>query len=172
MAGRIDFDTRGLNAQMFGDAAPIERVPVVLIEGVNGSIAVVISDPPRISLASHGAGHHVPAVRKSQGRPFAVSRSDKDRPTLFPVGDDPAHAHWRLHNAERDFVGPRQGAFGGSDVQPMEAYRSAYESLSDMRVDLRSPSGKHNLGDSITPQDAVDRVEAWLRENGLWKDES
>lgn len=51
------------------------------------------------------SGHHVPAVRKSKGRPFEVSRSDKTRPTLFPRGENPEHNHWRLHHAERDVIG-------------------------------------------------------------------
>jgi len=46
MAGRIDFDTRGLNAQMFGDAAPIERVPKVIVEGSDGSMTTKPSSMP------------------------------------------------------------------------------------------------------------------------------
>ncbi|MFT2112718.1 hypothetical protein [Marinomonas sp. 2405UD68-3] len=57
------------------------------------------------------AGHHVPAVRKSKGREFEVSRSDKDRPTLHFKGDNPSHDHWRSHDAERAIIGPRQGNF-------------------------------------------------------------
>ncbi len=159
----------GIMAQM---AKPGAGAPEVarIVEGGDGNAAKVVDPPPRISLATDGAGHHLPAVRKAEGRPFEVSRSDKDRPTLYPLGDDPAHAHWRLHDAEREFVGPRQGAFAGTDKEPMDAYRSAYENLADMRVDVRSPSGKHNLAESITPRAAVDRIETWLRENNLWKD--
>ncbi|NIF22091.1 hypothetical protein F3J40_10825 [Pantoea sp. Acro-835] len=72
------------------------------------------------------SGHHVPSVRKSKGRPFEVARSDKTRPTLFPRGPNPEHDHWRMHDAEREFVGPRQGDFLGSEKELFEAYRNAY----------------------------------------------
>lgn len=61
------------------------------------------------------AGHHVPSVRKSKGRAFEVRRADKTRPTLFPIGEDVGHLHWRLHEAERKYVGARQGDFTGTD---------------------------------------------------------
>lgn len=56
------------------------------------------------------AGHHVPAVRKSRGRPLEVERSDASRPTFHVIGDEEtvARAHWRMHDAERQHVGPRQ----------------------------------------------------------------
>lgn len=61
------------------------------------------------------SGHHVPAVRKFEGRLFAVKRSDKTRPTLFPRGAKAEHDHWRMHDAERAIIGPRQGDFKGTD---------------------------------------------------------
>ncbi len=60
------------------------------------------------------SGHHVPSVRKSEGRPFQLKRSDKSRPTLFPKGSNTEHDHWRLHNAERSHVEPRQGDYHGT----------------------------------------------------------
>lgn len=115
------------------------------------------------------AGHHVPSVRKSKGRPFEVSRGDKTRPTLFPKGEDIGHLHWRLHEAERNFVGPRQGDFIGTDEELFEAYRKAYQNLDDIKVDIKSPDGTFVLGRNITPREAVDLIENWLKEKGLWK---
>lgn len=48
------------------------------------------------------AEHHVPAVRKSRGRPFEVERTDLSRPTIHVIGDKKVvgEAHWRMHNAE------------------------------------------------------------------------
>ncbi|WP_185652655.1 RHS repeat domain-containing protein, partial [Clostridium sp. DJ247] len=116
------------------------------------------------------SGHHVPAVRKSKGRAFAVGREDKTRPTLFSLGTDPGHDHWRLHDAEREFVGPRQGDFQGTDAELFDAYRNAYKNLDDISVDVKSPNNTHILGENVTPSQAVDLMQNWLRENGLWID--
>ncbi|WAC00434.1 DUF6531 domain-containing protein [Pseudomonas putida] len=113
------------------------------------------------------SGHHVPSVRKSKGRPFAVSRSDKTRPTLFPKGENPEHEHWLLHEAERGPIGPRQGDFKGTDDQLFSAYREAYKDLDHIKVDVVSPNGTHVLGESVTPRAAVDLIENWLKESGL-----
>lgn len=113
------------------------------------------------------SGHHVPAVRKTVGRPFEVARSDKTRPTMFSRGSDPGHDHWRLHNAEREVIGPRQGAFAGTDDELFDAYRRAYADLDDIRVDVRSPDGRHLLGENVSPVDAVNLIENWLRQQGL-----
>lgn len=115
------------------------------------------------------SGHHVPSVRKSKGRAFEVSRTDKTRPTLFPKGDDVGHLHWRLHEAERKFVGARQGDFIGTDEELFEAYREAYRDLNDIRVDVKSPDTTFVLGENVTPFEAVNLIEAWLKERGLWK---
>ncbi|APC19413.1 type IV secretion protein Rhs (plasmid) [Pseudomonas frederiksbergensis] len=115
----------------------------------------------------NSSGHHVPAVRKSVGRPFAVSRSDKTRPTLFPRGANAEHDHWRMHDAERSVIGPRQGDFKGTDDELFAAYRNAYKDLNDIKVDVRSPNGTHVLGENVTPVKAVDLVENWLKETGL-----
>jgi hypothetical protein len=123
----------------------------------------------RLSLGD--SGHHVPSVRKSKGRPFEVSRNDKSRPTLFPKGEDIGHLHWRLHEAEREFVGPRQGDFDGTDEELFEAYRLAYQDLDDILVDVKSPDGTHNLGEDVTPKDAVDLIVTWLEEQGLLEKE-
>jgi RHS repeat-associated protein len=110
------------------------------------------------------AGHHVPAVRKSQGRPFEVDRSDLSRPTVHVIGDEQAigQAHWRMHNAERPHIGPRQGAFNGTDAELFEAYRKSYKDLTDIRVDVRSPDGSHTLGQNVDLIQAVDLLEAFL----------
>jgi RHS repeat-associated protein len=113
------------------------------------------------------SGHHVPAVRKSVGRPFAVARSDKTRPTLFPKGDNPEHSHWLLHEAERAHVGPRQGSFPGTDDELFAAYRKAYENMDHIKVDVMSPNGTHVLGENVTPRAAVDLIDDWLKEGGL-----
>ena len=70
--------------------------------------------------------HHVPAVRKSVGRPFEVGRADKARPTIHSRAADEAgkaHDHWRMHNAERQYVGPRTGDFVGTDEELIQAYK-------------------------------------------------
>ncbi len=125
-----------------------------------------IQSGPVKRMAVEQSGHHVPAVRKSVGRPFAIGRSDKTRPTLSPRGDDPAHAHWMLHRAEKKHIGPRQGSFAGTDDELFNAYRRAYEGLDDIRVDVKSPDGKFLLGENVTPGEAVDLVEDWLKKRG------
>jgi hypothetical protein len=80
--------------------------------------------------------HHVPAVRKSKGRSFEVFRSHKIRPTLFPIGKNPEHDRWRLHDAERDVIGPRKDDLPGSYKMLFNAYRKAYSKLGDIRVML------------------------------------
>ena len=115
-----------------------------------------------------GSGHHVPAVRKSKGRPFAVSRSDKKRPTIFFRGKDPGRDHWRLHDAERDYVGPRQGDFIGTADELFDAYRNAYKGLDDIKVDVKSPNGTYILGTDVTPEQAVNLIQDWLKEQGLY----
>ena len=114
------------------------------------------------------SGHHVPAVRKSKDRPFEVSRNDKTRPTLFSKGNDPGYDHWRLHDAERDFVGPRQGDFLGTDDELFDAYRNAYKGLDDIKVDVKSPNGTYTLGIDVTPYEAVDLMQGWLKDQGLY----
>src|SRR5690606_27897236 len=101
------------------------------------------------------SGHHVPSVRKSKNRPFEVARSDKTRPTLFPKGENPEHSHWRMHDAERQFVGPRQGDFLGSDKELFDAYKQAHSSLSDIKVDVKKPKIAHILFVKIKPEQDV-----------------
>jgi hypothetical protein len=110
------------------------------------------------------AGHHVPAVRKSRGRPFEVERSDLSRPTIHVIGDEGAvgQAHWRMHNAERTHIGPRQGDFVGTDAELFEAYRKSYRDLHDIRVDVRSPDGSTILGRNVTLEEAVNLLETFL----------
>ncbi len=124
-------------------------------------------NPKRIAVGD--AGHQVPAVRRSKGRAFEISRSDKTRPTLFPKGGDIGHLHWRLHEAEREFVGARQGDFFGTDEELFDAYRKAYQSLDDITVDVRSPDGSFSLGEEVTPVAGVNLIENWLKPQGLWR---
>jgi hypothetical protein len=119
-----------------------------------------------LRMQSHRSGHHVPAVRKARGRPFEVGRSDPSRPTLFSKGVDPANDHWRMHAAERGPVGPRQGDFSGTDDELFDAYRRAYAGLDDIHVDVRSPNGGVVLGEGVSPREAVDLIETWLRTQG------
>ncbi|MFR0675984.1 hypothetical protein ACLUUV_20170 [Enterobacterales bacterium L_CKDN230030145-1A_HGKHYDSX7] len=99
--------------------------------------------------------------------PFAVSRSDKTRPTLFPKGEHPEHGNWLLHEAERGHVDPRQGDFNGTDNQLFSAYREAYKDLDHIKVDVASQNKAHVLGENVAPRAAVDLIENWLRESGL-----
>ena len=124
-------------------------------------------DKKRINVGD--SGHHVPAVRKSRGRPFEVSRNDKTRPTIFSKGSDPGYDHWRLHDAERNYIGPRQGDFIGTDDELFDAYRSAYKGLDDIKVDVKSPDGTYILGTDVTPVQAVDLMQSWLKKQGLYK---
>ncbi|MCY7377297.1 MAG: hypothetical protein LH472_15165 [Pyrinomonadaceae bacterium] len=128
-----------------------------------------MSNEPLKRIAVGDAGHPVPAVRKSKGRAFEISRSDKTRPTLFPKGDDIGYLHWRLHEAEREFVGARQGDFFGTDEELFDAYRKAYQSLDDISVDVKSPDGSYNLGENVTPLEGVNLIEDWLKSRGLWR---
>ncbi|WP_420457101.1 RHS repeat-associated core domain-containing protein [Rubrivirga sp.] len=137
-------------------ADPVEWVDLFGLGGCNIKKRLHLGD----------AGHHVPAVRKSKGRPFEVGRSDKTRPTLHFRGADPGHDHWRLHDAERAHVGPRQGDFVGSDDELFDAYRQAYSGLDDVRVDVKSPNGTHVLGTDVSPRESVDLIDDWLRSNG------
>ena len=118
------------------------------------------------------SGHHVPAVRKSEDRPFEVKRSDKTRPTLFPIGDDPEYDHWRMHDAEREHIGPRQGDFIGTDDELFDAYRRAYEKLDDIKVDVKAPNNSTTLGKGVTPLEAVDLIQNWLKKKGLYGNKS
>ena len=124
-------------------------------------------DKKRINVGD--SGHHVPAVRKSRGRPFEVSRNDKTRPTIFSKGSDPGYDHWRLHDAERNYIGPQQGDFIGTDDELFDAYRSAYKGLDDIKVDVKSPDGTYILGTDVTPVQAVDLMQSWLKKQGLYK---
>lgn len=111
------------------------------------------------------AGHHVPAVRKAQGRTLLeVKRGDLSRPTIHVIGDEKAvaQAHWRMHNAEREHIGPRQGDFAGTDKELFDAYRKSYKDLNDIRVDVRSPDGSVILGRNVTLTEAVDLLEKYL----------
>lgn len=114
------------------------------------------------------SGHHVPAVRKAKGRAFEVSRSDKTRPTFHFKGNDPSNDHWRLHDAERNTVGPRQGDFNGTNDELFDAYRKAYENLNDIKIDVKSPDGTFNLGTNVTPKEGVDLIQEWLKKQGLY----
>ena len=114
------------------------------------------------------SGHHVPAVRKSEGRPFKVKRSDKTRPTIFTKGENPKHDHWRMHDAEKEYIGSRQGDFKGSDDELFDAYRKSYEDLDDILVDVKSPNGKYILGEDISLLEAIDVIQKWLKEQGLY----
>ena len=151
------------------------RLPGPVITGQNrlpGPVADVPGAQKRKkdekSINVGGSGHHVPAVRKSKGRPFAVSRSDKKRPTIFFRGKDPGRDHWRLHDAERDYVGPRQGDFIGTADELFDAYRNAYKGLDDIKVDVKSPNGTYILGTDVTPEQAVNLIQDWLKEQGLY----
>ena len=115
-----------------------------------------------------GSGHHVPAVRKSKGRPFAVSRSDKKRPTIFFRGKDPGRDHWRLHDAERDYVGSRQEDFIGTADELFDGYRNTYKGLDDIKADVKSPNGTYILGTDVTSEQTVNLVQDWLKEQDLY----
>jgi hypothetical protein len=131
-----------------------------------------VSEPVIKRLPLGDSGHHVPSVRKSKGRPFEVDRSDKTRPTLFPKGNDLGNLHWCLHEAERKHIGPRQGDFDGTDEELFTAYRLAYADLDNILVDVRSPDGSFNLGENVTPRKAIDLIETWLKNQGLWQTEN
>jgi len=173
----LDRET-GLHYNLFRYYDPVARRftqpdPIGLNGGINtyqyAPNALAWVDPLGLTkcMGVSESGHHVPSVRKSKGRPFAVARSDKTRPTFFPRGTQPEHDHWRMHDAERAYVGPRQGDFLGSDRELFDAYRNAYSKLDDIRVDVRSPNGTYILGENITPVKAIDLVEKWLFEKGL-----
>jgi len=143
------------------ELAITEGAPAVA--GVVGKAGGKILRSTKKRMTVGRSGHHVPAVRKSMGRPFHVGRGDKSRPTIFSRASDPGADHWRMHNAERAHVGKRQGAFPGGDEQLFDAYRKAYQDLGDIRVDVRSPDGKVVLATDVTPREAVDLIENWLK---------
>ena len=134
-----------------------------------GRMNISFSQGARKRLNVGSAGHHVPAVRKAKSRPFSVDRSDKTRPTLHFRGSDPGYDHWRLHDAERNVIGPRQGSFPGTDRELFDAYRDAYKSLEDIRVDVYSPNGEILLGENVSPAEAVELIQRWLIKKGLWR---
>jgi len=112
------------------------------------------------------SGHHVPAVRKSEDRLFEIGRGNKSRPTFHFLSDEPGHDHWRLHDAERPFLGLRTGSFEGTDDELFDAYRKAYQGLDDIRVDVRSPDGKTLLSSGVSPVEGIDLIDNWLRQQG------
>ena len=134
----------------------------------NASQPDSLSEPtdPRKRMNVGPSGHHVPAVRKAEDRPFEIGRGNKSRPTFHFLGDDPDYDHWRLHRAERPFVGRRTGPFNGSDDELFAAYRKAYQGLDDIRVDVRAPDGKTLLGSNVSPLEGIDLIENWLRQQG------
>lgn len=73
-----------------------------------------------------------------------------------------------MHDAERNYIGPRQGDFIGTDDKLFDAYREAYKGLEDIKIDVTSPNGTYTLGTNVTPQQAVDLVQSWLKEQGLY----
>ena len=157
MGGYISQDPIRLNAGKFN-----------LYSYVNNTISQLDLLGLECSINVGDSGHHVPAVRKAKDRPFEVSRSDKTRPTFHSKGDDPGSDHWRLHDAERNSVGPRQGAFEGTDDELFDAYREAYKDLDDIKIDVKSPDGTYNLGTDVTPREGVDLIQEWLKKQGLY----
>ena len=73
-----------------------------------------------------------------------------------------------MHNAERDFVGPRQGDFTGTNDELFDAYKKAYEGLDDILIDVKSPNGAYVLGENVTPSQGVTLVQDWLKAQGLY----
>lgn len=57
----------------------------------------------------------------------------------------------------------------GSDKELFDAYKQAHSSLSDIKVDVKSPNGTHILGANVTPEQAVNLIESWLKTQGLLK---
>ena len=116
------------------------------------------------------AGHHVPAIRKAEGRIFEVSRGNKTRPTVHFQGSKATQArnHARLHRAEREFIGERRGPFHGSDRELFSAYRKAYKGMDDIRVNVRSPNGRYNLAKDVSPYEAVNIIQRYLKRVGEW----
>ena len=49
-----------------------------------------------------------------------------------------------------------------------DAYRNAYKGLDDIKVDVKSPNGTYTLGTDVTPYEAVDLIQNWLKEQGLY----
>ena len=153
----------------------VTQDPIRLLGGANsyeyGPSAIAWIDP--LGLAGRfgvkKSGHHAPAVRKSVGRPFEMSRSNKCWPTLFPKGADPEHEHGILHEAERKTVGKRQGPFTGTDKDLFQAYEKAYDdpSVAGIKVDLKSPDGSVVLCQDCTPLDAIKKMQEWLKEKGM-----
>ena len=129
-------------------------------------LSSVVDDNTAQGFGVKDSGHHVPGVRKSLGRPFESLRSNKSIPTIFPRGPNPEVQHMILHQAERLSVGPRQGAYPGTDTELFQAYRKAYAGLEEIRVDVRSPDGSVILGENVSPQGAVDLIEAWWYRQG------
>lgn len=74
-----------------------------------------------------------------------------------------------MHQAERPYVGRRQGDFAGTDTELFDAYRESYKDLSDIRVDVHSPDGTIFLARDVSPLEAIDVIEAWLLwQSGPW----
>ncbi|MDD1796275.1 RHS domain-containing protein [Enterovibrio sp. ZSDZ42] len=112
------------------------------------------------------AGHHAPSVRKSKGRSFEIKRSDKNWPTFHFLGDDTGHDHWRLHEAERQHIGPRQGDFLGSDQELIDAYKKSYKEIDGVKIDVRSPNNSVILAKNVTPYEGIVKIELYLKEKG------
>ena len=54
------------------------------------------------------------------------------------------------------------------DDELFDAYRMAYKGLDDIKVDVKSPNGTYELGTNVTPYQAVDLIQNWLKEQGLY----
>lgn len=50
-----------------------------------------------------------------------------------------------------------------------DAYRNAYKGLDDIKVDVKSPNGDYTLGIDVTPYEAVDLIQKWLKDKNYIK---
>ena len=65
-----------------------------------------------------------------------------------------------MYSPQQDFIGTADELF--------DAYRNAYKGLDDIKVDVKSPNGTYILGTDVTPEQAVNLIQDWLKEQGLY----
>ena len=77
------------------------------------------------------------------------------------------NVHWNINFVDDIFSDPTY--LKGYTVDELfDAYRNAYKGLDDIKVDVKSPNGDYTLGIDVTPYEAVDLIQKWLKDKKLY----
>ena len=77
------------------------------------------------------------------------------------------NVNWNINFVDDIFSDPT--CLKGYTVDELfDAYRNAYKGLDDIKVDVKSPNGDYTLGIDVTPYEAVDLIQKWLKDKKLY----